>query len=210
MKIAMPGRSHLIRLSGGLLLLAMAAAAQMPQFGPQDYSAVMVIHLKGGATQRMAVAKRGMMWRSKLAIPGHSGGMIQLINLTTRTMYMIMPQMCMKHALPNLPPGGALAQAQEHHPKVADLGPATVTTGDGKTYACEHSRVTYNIQGKIHTIEVYAAKDLKNFPVKLTMQQNGHKVTVTYEDIKLTPPAASLFAPPAHCGGMPGMPGFPH
>ncbi len=193
-----------------LCLLAGGLAGQRPAtpFGPTDYSAVMVIHLKGGATQRMAIAKRGMMWRSRIAIPGHT--MTELINLKTRMAYMIMPGMCMKHALPNLPPGGMLAQAQQNHAQTVDLGPATVTTGDGKTYACEHSRVTYTVHGKKQTMDVYAAKALKNFPVKLTTMQNGHTVTVTYEHIHLTPPAASLFAPPAHCGGMPGMPGFPH
>ncbi len=190
-----------------MCLLAGGLAAQTPAtpFGPADYSAVMVIHLKGGATQRMAIAKRGAMWRSQIAIPGHT--MTELINLNTRTAYMMLPQMCMKHALPNLPPGGMLAQAQQNHAKTVDLGPATVTTGDGKTYACEHSRVTYSQQGKKQTIDVYAAKSLHNFPVKLTTVQNGRTVTVTYEHIHLTPPAASLFVPPAHCSGMPG---FPH
>ncbi len=195
-------------LASLLLLCGLAAAQQPALLGPANYSAVMVIHLRGGATQHMAVAKRGRMWRSTIAMPGR-GSMVQLINLKTGMAYMIMPPMCMQRALPSLPPAGVLAQAQRDHARITDLGPAVVRVGD-RSYAVEHRRVDDQHAGKGYVVDAYTANALQNFPVKTVMQQNGRSTTVSYRHIRLAVPAASLFVPPAHCSAMPGLPGMPH
>ncbi len=192
----------------GLLLCGLAAAQQPALLGPASYSAVMVIHLRGGATQQMAVAKRGRMWRSTITLPGR-GSMVQLINFKTGMAYMIMPQMCMQHVLPNLPPAGVLAQAERDHAQITDLGPTVVQVG-GHRYAVEHRRVEDQRAGKHYVVDAYTANALQNFPVKTVLRQNGKSTTVSYRHIRLTAPPAALFAPPAHCGAMPGLPGMPH
>ncbi|HUX68163.1 MAG TPA: hypothetical protein VMV31_11810 [Terriglobales bacterium] len=196
-------------LLGGMVLLTAPLAAQgSSPFGPTDYSATMVIQLPTGGRQRMEIAKRGMAWRTTLAMGGRGGSMYTLMLLDKKVMYMVMPQgMCMQRGLGDLPPGAMLDEAAKQHAQVTDVGPETVTIA-GKSYATEHRRVqATDAQGQSRVMEVWTANDLQNFPVKEVMAGKGGTTTVEYEDIDLTAPAAALFAPPAHCGGMPGMPG---
>ena len=198
------------RLPLASLLLAGLLAAQGTgqMFGPANYSAVMVIHLKDGATQSMDIAKQGTKWSSQIQMPGH-GSMHQIILFDQKIMYMVMPQMCMSRPLPSLPPAGVLDEAYRNHAQITDLGPATVAVG-GKSYACEQRKVVYTDKtGTGWVMYVFTANDLQNFPVKMIMTSHDSTTTVTYEQISLTPPADSLFVPPAHCGAMPAMPGMP-
>ena len=176
----------------------LAAQTTSAMFGPANYSAVLVIHT-GTGTMRMAVAKRGMEWRQSMPM---SHGAYELMLFDEKKIFVVMPQahMCMSHVFPSAPPAGVLAEAEKHHAKVTDLGPATVQVG-GKTYACEHRRVDYTDKsGQRYLMDVYTANALENFPVKMTMAARGKTTTVEYEDIRLSPPpAAPLFIPPAHC-----------
>lgn len=187
-------------------LLAAQGTGQM--FGPSSYSAVMVIHLKDGATQSMNIAKQGTKWSSQIQMPGQ-GSMHQIILFDQKIMYMIMPQMCMSRPLPNLPPAGILDEANQNHAQITDLGPATVAVG-GKSFACEQRKVVYTDKtGVAYVMNVFTANDLQNFPVKMIMTSRGSTTTVTYEQIDLGAPAATLFEPPANCRAMPAIPGMP-
>ncbi len=198
------------RLLAAFLLLGgvLAAQGKGPVLGPSNYSATMVIHLKGGATQRMAIAKRGSKWSSTVAMPGNRS-MHQIVLFDTKMMYMMMPGMCMAHPLTSLPPAGVLEEAYQHHATITDLGPAKVEVGE-KSYVCEQRRVVYTAKsGERYDMRVFTANDLQNFPVKIIMTNHGRTTTVTYENIRLSPPAAAEFAPPVNCRAMPGIPGMP-
>lgn len=197
-----------VALTFPLLAGVLTAQGTGQMFGPANYSAVMVIHLKGGATQSMDIAKQGTKWSSQIEMPGH-GSMHQIILFDQKMMYMVMPQMCMSRPMPDLPPAGVLDEAYRNHAQITDLGPATVSVG-GKSYACEQRKVVYTDNtGAGYVIYVFTANDLQNFPVKMIMTSHGSTTTVTYEQISLTPPAATLFVPPANCNSMPAIPGMP-
>jgi hypothetical protein len=44
---------------------------------------------------------------------------------------------------------------------------------------------------------VWTAPDLKNFPLKIETQEAGQTVTLLFKDVKLAPPDAAQFEPPA-------------
>ncbi len=208
-----PRLAAAIRMIWMIPLLALMAGRLSAQdtvqmFGPANYSAVMVIHLKDGATQSMDIAKQGTKWSSQVQMPGH-GSMHQIILFDKKIMYMVMPQMCMSRPLPDLPPAGMLDEAYRNHAQITDMGPATVVVGE-KSYACEQRKVVYaDKTGAEYVMYVFTANDLQNFPVKMVMTSHGSTTTVTYEQISLTPPAATLFVPPENCRSMPTIPGMP-
>ncbi len=198
------------RRSAGLLLPAFVLAAMVVPLraqqgsilGPQDYSAVMVIHT-GGKTIRQNVAKRGLKYRQIMQIPGRPP-MTTLMMLDTHKMYMIMsPQMCMESPLGQMPPLAQLQQEAKKQGHVKDLGPATITVG-GHSYATEHLRMTYTTKkGQTFTSDVWTANALHHFPVQIETPDG--KTRITYQNIKLSSPSAALFIPPANCHSMGGM-----
>jgi hypothetical protein len=56
--------------------------------------------------------------------------------------------------------------------------------------------ITNTVQASDFT--VWNAKDLNNFPVKISMTEQGMPVTISFQDISFDKPAAGLFEPPAH------------
>jgi hypothetical protein len=50
--------------------------------------------------------------------------------------------------------------------------------------------------GEKHEFTVWNATDLKNFPVKIEMNEQGNAITVSYQNISFSKPDASLFSPP--------------
>jgi outer membrane lipoprotein-sorting protein len=196
---------------GLLFLVPFACAQQSNAYGPQNYSAVMVIH-NGKKIQQMFMDKRGMKLRTSMQTSKGKTAFTQIVLLDQRTAYMVLPQMCMQSELKDLPPVGVLEEAQQAHTKITDLGPETITVG-GKSYACEHRRVLYtDAQGKQYVSDVWNAKDLQDFPVQIVSVSNGKTSRITFEDIKLTAPDESLFVPPANCRPMKGIMGgfMPH
>jgi hypothetical protein len=51
--------------------------------------------------------------------------------------------------------------------------------------------------GKQQNLLVWYATDLKDFPVKLQAQDKGGELTLLYRNLKLEPPTAAAFNPPA-------------
>ena len=51
-------------------------------------------------------------------------------------------------------------------------------------------------QGEKHQFTIWNATDLKNFPVKIEMNEQGNAITVSYQNISFSKPDASLFNPP--------------
>jgi len=73
------------------------------------------------------------------------------------------------------------------------LGSETI---DGRS--CEKNKVIISADnGEKHEATVWYAADLKNFPLKVQMNQPEMTVVLQYRDVKLVPPDAGRFEPPA-------------
>lgn len=73
------------------------------------------------------------------------------------------------------------------------LGSETI---DGRS--CEKNKVVVSADnGEKHEATVWYAADLKNFPIKVQMNQPQMTVVLQYRDVKLAPPDAGRFEPPA-------------
>jgi hypothetical protein len=73
------------------------------------------------------------------------------------------------------------------------LGSETI---DGRS--CEKNKVVVSADnGERHEATVWYAADLKSFPIKVQMEQAQMTVVFQYRDVKLVPPDAGRFEPPA-------------
>jgi len=73
-----------------------------------------------------------------------------------------------------------------------EIGKETV---DG--HPCVENKVTVtDDKGVAHESTVWNATDLKNFPVKIVNAEQGNEITMTFQNISLTKPAASAFEVP--------------
>jgi len=74
-----------------------------------------------------------------------------------------------------------------------ELGRETV---DG--HVCvKNKAVITDDQGKAHEYTVWNAIDLKKFPVKMEITEQGRTTTIFYKNVKTSKPDAALFDPPA-------------
>jgi hypothetical protein len=51
-------------------------------------------------------------------------------------------------------------------------------------------------QGKTHESTVWNAGDLKKFPIKIEMTEDGRTTTMLFKNVKASKPDATLFDPP--------------
>jgi hypothetical protein len=87
----------------------------------------------------------------------------------------------------------AATPATDFKLETAELGKETV---DG--HPCvKNKAVVSDSKGNKHESTVWNATDLKNFPVKIETAGQGQKATMSFKDVKLAKPEASLFDPPA-------------
>lgn len=75
------------------------------------------------------------------------------------------------------------------------------TTGLGRETVDGHpcmknKAVVTDTEGNKHEFTVWNATDLKNFPVKIEMNEQGSAVTQSFKDISFSKPDAGLFNPP--------------
>jgi Domain of unknown function (DUF4412) len=76
--------------------------------------------------------------------------------------------------------------------EITELGKETL---DG--HPCvKNKAVVTDQEGEEHEFIVWNATDLKNFPIKLQMNEQGNAITVSYKNISFAKPDASLFNPP--------------
>ena len=61
----------------------------------------------------------------------------------------------------------------------------------------KNKAVVSDKQGNKYESTVWNATDLKDFPVKIEVQDQGHAMTMLFKDVKLAKPEASLFESPA-------------
>lgn len=76
--------------------------------------------------------------------------------------------------------------------EITKLGDETV---DGHPCVKNKAIVT-DKQGDKHEFTVWNATDLKNFPIKIEMNEQGNAITQSFKNISFSKPDASLFNPP--------------
>ena len=77
--------------------------------------------------------------------------------------------------------------------EITELGKETVAG-----HPCvKNKAVVTDKQGEKHEFTVWNATDLKNFPVKIEMNEQGNAITVSYQNISFGKPDTSLFNSPA-------------
>jgi hypothetical protein len=91
------------------------------------------------------------------------------------------------------PPDSAAATTNtDSKVEITELGKETVAG-----HPCvKNKAVVTDKQGEKHEFTVWNATDLKNFPVKIEMNEQGSAITVSYQNISFAKPDASLFSPP--------------
>jgi hypothetical protein len=85
------------------------------------------------------------------------------------------------------------AKAADFKMEVKESGSETVEGHD----CVKNKVVVTGTDGVAHESTVWNAKDLNNFPVKIQMTEHGTQMTMTFKDVKLQKPDASLFNPPS-------------
>jgi outer membrane lipoprotein-sorting protein len=122
-------------------------------------------------------------------------GMDQMVMVTRpdrKVSYMMFPNQ--QAYVENPIPDTAAAKPQsDYKVEITELGKETV---DGHPCVKNKAVVTDDQGNKSESI-VWNATDLKNFPVKIEMTQEGHKSTMLFKDVKLGKQDASQFEPPA-------------
>ena len=72
-------------------------------------------------------------------------------------------------------------------------------TFDGHSCKIEKATFTATDDRPPVKMKLWEAEDLKGFPVKMGIMTKTRTITITYSDVKLDPPDASLFKLPAKC-----------
>jgi methionine-rich copper-binding protein CopC len=172
-----------------------------------------MLSMKGGQIPPAAITQMKTMGMDKMVI----------IELPDKKMnYMIYPNL---HAYAEMPLNGdSLPDGKDFKMDKTSLGKDTV---DG--HACDKSKVVItDAKGVTHDVTVWNATDLKDFPIKMEMTENGSDIQINYKNVKLVKPDSALFEPPSDMtkydsmqkmmqtemkkkmgGGAPGGPGRP-
>jgi hypothetical protein len=87
----------------------------------------------------------------------------------------------------------ATASPEDFKLQTTRLGTETL---DGHECVKNQELVT-DKEGQTNQALVWNATDLKNFPLKLELMQPGHPSTMQFSNVKLAPPDAAAFEPPA-------------
>ena len=87
----------------------------------------------------------------------------------------------------------ASANPDDFKVETTQVGKETVDGHD-----CVKNQVTVTDKdGNKHVSTVWNASDLKDFPVKIVMNEGGNATTMLYKNISFAKPAASQFDPPS-------------
>ena len=89
-------------------------------------------------------------------------------------------------------PDSAAATNADSKVEITKLGTEIV----GGHPCVKNKAVVTDKAGDKHEFTVWNATDLKNFPVKIEMNEQGNAITMSYSDISFSKPDASLFTPP--------------
>ena len=143
--------------------------------------------MKGGGIPPEAMTQMKSMGLDRMVTVSQSG---------KKTIYVIYPN---AQAYAEMtPPDMTPAATNDSKVEITELGKETV---DGHPCVKNNAVVT-DKQGSKHQFTVWNATDLKNFPVKIEMNEPGNgsspavAMTVSYQNISFSKPDASSFSPP--------------
>lgn len=91
-----------------------------------------------------------------------------------------------------LAPKEAEALKENHKIEKTAMGKETI---DGRATVKHKVKITDGA-GNVQDALMWTATDLKDFPVKIELVENGATMTIVYKDVKLGKPDAALFEPP--------------
>jgi hypothetical protein len=156
-----------------------------------------------GRTISMKIARSGNKIRT--GMPGPNANAYMLLLLDQHKSYMVMgPNMCMEMPVAGAMTSNPVAASSQGKVDVKVIGAGTM---NGHPVKIEDVTITPSNGGQPVTMKVWAATDLKDFPVRTEMQTPKGVVTTNYTDISLAAPPDSLFDVPNNCRQMPTMPG---
>jgi len=117
--------------------------------------------------------------------------MVTISQSNKKVVYVIYPN-AQAYTEMTSPDSAAAATNADSKVEITELGKETVAG-----HPCvKNKAVVTDKQGEKHEFIVWNATDLKNFPVKIEMNEQGSAITTSYSDISFAKPAASLFTPP--------------
>lgn len=170
------------------------ASAKKPDF-PLDsltqFSATMVGGLMGNIDE-LKIYRSGNLMRTEMLDEKN----YMLTNLDTNDTFVVLPDRCAHDARPsvNTFPFSLVRAGQK-----VDRNSLGTERLDGHT--CQVEEITITPQhGTPMKLKMWEATDLSGFPLKLEVQRTtGTPVTITYKEVKIERPDASLFQLPARC-----------
>lgn len=121
-----------------------------------------------------------------------SMGMNEMITITKadgKTILLIYPGL---QSYLEMPVAEAEVEASKADVSFKQIGEETVNG-----YKCKKNKVIIKSGTKTHEATTWNVAELKDFPVRVEMQDQGHTVQMNYSDVKLTKPDAKLFKAPA-------------
>jgi len=121
-------------------------------------------------------------------------GMDRMASIVTpqeNTMCLIYPGL-KSYAEMALPRDEAAAMKETYNVEKTEVGKETVA---GRA-TVKHKVTITDSKGKKQEALMWTAPDLKDFPVKIEMTEQGSTIAITYKDVKLAKPDAALFLPP--------------
>ncbi|MGH9641447.1 MAG: hypothetical protein ACRD3Q_03395 [Terriglobales bacterium] len=174
---------------------APAAATRNPFDAFRNFSAT----LNGGIAQDhdRKIYRSGNLMRLDF------GGSYRITDLEKSTTWGVDPHSCAQFALPD---AGTFPFSAYRDFKVERTMTEEKETVDG--HPCAIELVTFTpTDGRplLVKMKLWEAEDLDRFPIKIEVEPSDadgrprSKVTVTYTDVNLSPPEASLFKHPARC-----------
>jgi hypothetical protein len=121
------------------------------------------------------------------------GHIISLMHPDKKAVYLVYPELQSYIHMP-LPKEAAAALDQDPKIERTVLGKETL---DGQV--CEKVKVILtDAQGQQAEALVWAAKDLKDFPIQIQMKEKGDTVILRYKNVKLAKPGADQFELPSN------------
>ncbi len=149
-------------------------------------------------------------------------GMDKVVSISLadkKNIYVVYPNI---HSYVGMEIPGSGSDTNEFKTQITKIGDGTV---DG--HPCIENKAVVWSGDQTNDFTVWNATDLKNFPVQITMSQQGVSVTISFQNVSFDKLDPSLFRPPAnytrygtiqdlmqsammnHPSGMPGLPGTP-
>jgi hypothetical protein len=136
--------------------------------------------MKGGGIPAEAMAQMKSIGLDRMVTISQSG---------KKVVYVIYPN---AQVYAEMTPADSLSATNDSQVVITEVDKETM---DGHPCIKNNAVITDQMGGK-HQFILWNATDLKNFPVKIEMNEQGNAITVSYQDVGFAKPDASSFNPP--------------